>query len=783
MPTKTASIIDLEDIKSLMRILSKNWYVLLLSLVFFYAIYYIYSYRLTNVYAAKSQILLEANDQQLNEQSLISENFGGYGYWNQASIDNATQIRIIKSYDLIEKVVLRMDLMVSYFIAGRVKTTEAYKGMPFQIIVDKVNPDLLEQQIEFHITGINTYQLKIKKENKEVMKNGLFNQTYIDADIKILVMNNNITKENVSGYINMEYLIQLHSLSNLVRKFQTTMNVEIPDMTNILELTVEDALPERAKDFLDTLANVYIENSIKSRLDLNANTLKYIEKQMDELTEVLTHIEDTMQGYKEKKHILDLGKEEDDYFKKMSEYDALKSRLTLQMASLSSLESYIIEDKDPQFLPPAVYIVNDDAFLKQSTTELYGLQIKMNENLNKVTGTNYAITESRQKIEKLKKNLLIYINNSRKALEQNKQDINEQIAFYVSGIKTIPQKQRDLLGIQRNFDVNQKMYLFLLEKKSNNIISRAAILPNTKIIEAARSIGIVKPNKQKILYFFLGVAMVLASIIIFIRTNFYAKVESIDELKSKTTYPVLGEILHSDEAENIPIMVNKDSRSNIAESFRALRANLQYYTPNINGAKTILVSSQNAGEGKTFTSINLSAILAKAEKRVLLLELDLHKPKVQKTLKLVADKGISSIVIGIDTIESCIKTTEVENMYVLLSGPTPPNPSEMILSDKLTEIMEYANLNFDYVIIDTPPVSLITDALVLMKFSDINLFVINTKFPSKASIANAHEIAQLNKKGNFAFILNGVKRKHSKYYYNKYGYGYGYGYGSEQKQS
>jgi capsular exopolysaccharide synthesis family protein len=292
-------------------------------------------------------------------------------------------------------------------------------------------------------------------------------------------------------------------------------------------------------------------------------------------------------------------------------------------------------------------------------------------------------------------------------------------------------------------------------------------------------VGIVKPNKQKILYSFLGIGLVLASIIIFIRTNFYAKVESIDELKSKTNYPVLGEILYSAEVENIPIMVDKDSRSNIAESFRSLRANLQYFTPNVKGAKTILISSQNAGEGKTFTSINLSAILAKAEKKVLLLELDLHKPKVQKTLKMFPDKGISSIAIGLETIEKCIKATEVENMYVLLSGPVPPNPSEMILSDSLTEIMKYAKSNFDYVIIDTPPVSLISDALVLMKFSDINLFVINTKFPSKASIAHAHEIAELNKEGNFAFILNGVKRKFSKYYYNKYGYVYG----NEQKKA
>lgn len=777
MPTKkNSSIIELEDIKSLLRIASKNWYILLISLLLASALSYVYTYKLTNIYAAQTQIKLEA-DNKINQESIISENFDSrYANWFGSSIDHATEISIIQSFDLVENAVKRMKLDVSYFIVGRIKTTEVYNSMPFTIIVQTINPALYEQDISFKILSKDKYKMFLKKNGEDIIKEGVFNKEFIDADIKLTVINNGITEENISSLQMSDYLIQVHSLSSLVYRFQGALSVEVPELTNILQIKLEDVIPERAKDFLDTLSKVYIENGMKTRLDINYNTLKYIERQMVDVVTVLTSIEDTMQGYKENKGILDLSREESDYFNKMSLFDSKRSQLKLQQGTLNSLENYIIEGKDPQFLPPAVYVISDDAFLKQSTNELYALQISLNEKLNGATENNYGIKELEQRVDRLKNNLLIYINNSRKAIEENMVDVDKQITLYIANIKTIPKKQRELLNIQRNFDVNQRMYLFLLEKKSNTIIGRAAILPETKVIEIARSIGIVRPNKQKIFSSFLGGGLILALIIIFIRVSFYAKIESIEELKTKTNLPILGEILYSPSVKDWAIAVEKESKSPITESFRTIRTNLQYMAPG-KGCKVVVISSNNPGEGKTFTSLNIAAILAKAGKKVLILELDLHKPKVQKALNIIPDKGISTVLIGKDTVEEAIKPTEIENMFVILSGPTPPNPSEMILLPQMDTIFNYLRENFDYIIVDTPPVGLISDALVLMKQADISLFVLNTKYASKHSLNNAHEIVEMNKIPHFGFILNAVKRKRSKYYYNRYSYGYGYGYG------
>jgi capsular exopolysaccharide synthesis family protein len=774
---KTTSIIELEDFTSILRIALKNWYIPLVSILLSFFIAYIYSYRLTNVFAAQTQVLVEPKGEgALNEQNIISENFGAYNWWNKSNVDNATEMRIIQSYDLTKTALLRMKLDVSYFIVGRIKTTEVYQGMPFLVEVLNVNPQYYEQFIGFKILSPQKFQLRFTKNGEEVVKEGYFNTEFIDSDFKLKISNISINKERLVSFKNIDYNFQIHDIPNLVYSFQNALTVENPEGTNILQLKLEDAIPERALAFLDTLTNVYIENSLKTRLFVNSNTLKYIEKQMSEVVEVLNGIEDTMQRYKENKAILNLDKEQEDYFSKMSEYDATRSKQSIKIGALNSLESYIIEGKDPQFLPPAVYIGADDPFLEKSATELYTLQIELNERMNSNTLSNYGIKELQQRIDKLKNNLLIYIANSRTALKENLANIEKQIAYYVTNIKSIPQKQRDLINIERNFEVNQKMYVFLLEKRSNTIVSRAGILPEKKVIETARSIGIVRPDKQKIMISFIAVGFLLSLIIIFIRTSFYSKIESIEELKAKTSLPVLGEILFSPTVADWAIAVEKETKSPITESFRTIRTNLQFMAPG-QSSKIVVVTSNNPGEGKTFTSLNIAAILAKAGKKVLILELDLHKPKVQKALNMVADVGISSVVIGKTSIEESIKPTTIENLSVMLSGPTPPNPSEMILSQKLLDILHFGKANFDFVIIDTPPVGLISDALVLMKHADLKLFVLNTKYATREAVANAIEIVEMNHLTHFGFILNGVKRKRSKYYYNKYSYGYGYGYG------
>ncbi|MEO6883814.1 MAG: polysaccharide biosynthesis tyrosine autokinase [Bacteroidia bacterium] len=776
MAQKNNAIIDIQDIKAVLRIFSKNWYILVCLVAAAFVISQVYLYKIPDVYSAETEILLK-NDNFDSKNLISSEGAGGYYGSGQTYVDNTNELRVLQSYDLIQKAVDRMNLGISYFIVGRFASREMYDGSPFKIQVGNINSGLYENMMHFKILNVHQYQITYTEGDQEQKFVGTFDEFSVNSDMKLLVTKSpQVNRNTIRSLENSDYTIKIHNPKNLVYRYRGALSVAIIDYTNILQVSLRDNVPERAIAFLDTLAEVYMENSLKSKIKINANTLFYIDKQMAEVSTILDSVQNDLQHYKENKNILDLGKEEDDYFTKLSDFDKTKSMLQMQIGALDALEKYIIENKDPEFLPPAVYIVSNDAFLKKSVDELYSMQISINSTLTDATEKNQNIRNANEKIKLLKNNLLIYIGNSRVALNSQIKDVNGQVDAYVSSIKTIPAKQRGLVDIERNMQVNENMYEFLLQKRANTTIAQATIIPETEVIETARSMGVVAPQKSKISYMFMGVGAIISLIIIFIRTVFFEKIESIEELKEKTDLPILGEILFDQSVKDILVTVENNPKSPIIESFRTIRTNLQYMDTE-GGSKVILITSNVPGEGKTFCSVNLATILAKSERKVLLLELDLHKPRVHKALNMSSEIGISTIIIGKNTIQECILKSSIDNLDVLLSGPLPPNASELILSKRMNEIFEYGKAHYDYIIIDTPPVGLISDALALMKYANVNLYVINTKSAYKESIANAHEIVTNNKINNLGIVLNGVKRKKSKYYYNRYAYGYGYGYG------
>ncbi|HEY6161771.1 MAG TPA: polysaccharide biosynthesis tyrosine autokinase [Bacteroidia bacterium] len=770
-----ASFVEMGDLKSIWKIVAKNWYIVLLLAAFSYSVGLFYSFRLTDVYAARTQILLKSFD-EYQPNSIISDNEGSVSSTYKSYVDNSNQMRVIKSYDLIEKSIRRMKLDVSYFIQGRVRLTEIYEGTPFEVNVLKINPVFYEKDFRFRVLDTQHFELSYSKGDSAIVLKCDFDKELVNPDFRILVRKaGEINRQTVKSLSFINYIFKIHSLSTLVYRCMSAMDVENPDYTNVLQVTLEDPIPKRAEELLDTIAHVYIENTLQQRFDINRNTLVYINRQMDTVVDILNNIEDTLQLYKEKHGILDLSREEQDYFDKLSGYDRQKSNYQLNISALDALEDYVIQNKDPEFLPPNIYVDINDNFLLKNVSDLYNMQIERNAGLTSATNKNLAIQGIDKKIELSKKDILVYIGNSRIAIQSRIKDLEDEMNKYIANIQTIPEKQRGLMNIQRRQKVNEDLYIFLLQKRANTVIAKAGIIPLTKVIETSRSMGLVKPNRTRIILGFVGVGLLISFIIVFIRVAFYDKIESVDELKQKTELPIVGEILHNRMMKELTIPVETDPKSPISESFRTIRTNLQYLAPDSKGAKVIVITSNNPGEGKTFCSINLASIFSKAGKKVLLLELDLHKPRVQKGLNITSDKGISTILIGKDDIASCVKNTQIENLDAILSGPIPPNASELLLSDNMRRIFEFGRQHYDYVVVDTPPVGLISDALVLMQLADISLFVLNTKFAFREAIANAHEIVNVNKLVNFAFILNGVKRKKSKYYYNRYAYGYGYG--------
>ncbi len=772
------NLIEIEDLRKFLKIFSRNWIVILLFISVSFLGSYVYTHKLPDIYGAKAQVLLK-NNETYDYQNQIYKGIGYYATYQ----DNANQIRVLTSNDLIAQVISKLNLDVSYFIIGRLKKTEVFQSVPFEVKIKTINPALYETPIKITIIDEEHFSLSYLKNGSSMTKKFMFNKSIEDQDFYMIVEKNSIINKNSIASLNeTDYEIVVSSNASLVAKFKNNLRVNEIESTTILELFLEDEIPLRAISFLDTLSKVYIDYTSKSQIIINNNTIDNIDKQLKEITDVLKSIEDDMELYRSEKGILDINRQQDNYFEKLIDFDTKKRELELWSQSLESLQKYIIsvgDISDEKLLPPSYYIEQGDDYLKAALGKLYTLQMDRNQRLNGSTLKNRNINEIDQELDLLKKNILTYIDNSKKGLKDRITDISKQIQEYTSIIKTVPKTQRDLLNIQRKLDVNQKMYSYLLEKRASTLIAKAGILPETNVIEAAHSVGIVAPNKRKITYYFLVISLFISAIIIFIRQVFYYRIENINELKRLTNIPVLGEIILNDANQENYIIVDKEVKSAITESFRAIRTGLEYFASS-NSSKIVLLTSYNPGEGKTFCSVNLATILAKGGKKVLLLELDLHKPKVQKAFDIDVSEGITNVLIGKSSIESVVKQTHVENLSVMLAGPIPPNASELILSKHLSEIFNYGRQNFDYVIIDTPPIGLITDAFVMIKDVDISLFVINSKVARKQIINIVEEMVETNKFQNFALLLNGVKRNRSKYYYN-YGYGYGYGYGNSPK--
>jgi tyrosine-protein kinase Etk/Wzc len=768
---KTDSIVNLDDLKALWRTFVKNWYIIISCLIVAYISAYFYTYKLTDIYAASTQILLKSND-AYDSQSIIQSGVQPLGYKDYS--ENYNAMRVIKSYDLIKQTVDKLDLDVSYYIKGRIRTKEIYDDIPFKISFKAINPMLYSQFIEFKIINVSKYSLKYKLGENEITQEGYFNKALITKDLSLVVTKSSAIQAHTENQIKeVDYQIQFHNRSSLVRKYQQSIMVEIPEYSGIVQVTVEDIIPKRAITFLDTLGKVYIDITLNSKLDINSRTLTYIEKQLEELTQMMTSIEDRLQNYKQAESILDLSKEEENYFAQLVANQTELNKLDLMEASFNSIEKYIIEDKDPELVPPTIFLPASDQSLAKNVSDLYILQMERNKAKFSGTASSPNIVSIEKELSDKKLNILKYIDNSRVAISSQKVALKKQVDRFEGKISNIPIKQRELLNIERNLEVNQKMYSFLLQKKAENTIARAGIVPQSKIIESALSLGIVKPNKSKITYTFIGIGFLVSLLIIFIRISFYETVETLDELKQKSSLTVLGEVMYADSFSNVEKAISEDPRSAVTESFRTLRTNLQFMNNSESNCQIYLLTSNHPSEGKTFCAVNIGALLAKGGRKVLILELDLHKPRVYKALGLSNEKpGITSILVGKGKPEDYLNHTDVENLDVLLSGAAAPNASELILSKNMKDIINFGKENYDYIIIDTPPVSLISDAIVLMPIADVNIFVMNTKYPFRDSLNNALEISRAHNPKHFCLVLNSVKKVKNNYYYRRYGAAY-----------
>lgn len=784
MAEPKASLFDPDDFRPVLKFVGKNWYILLLlPMVGFIGARY-YTYQLNDIYAAKTEILLRSKD-SYDYQSQLYSNFGYYSL--MADVTN--QQRVLSSYDIISKTIDKLNFGVSYYLVGRVKVEPVTKIEALDIDVQLVDQQLYNKPLDIQIVDLDRYSLSYDYQGDRVTKTYRFGERVEDVNYILTIDKSGLVDEgNLETLQQLTYQFQVHPHDWLVKKFSGALAIQNVEYTSILNIVVRDVLPARAKVFLDTLSSVYIDYTQESRVEVNENTQKYIDTQLLELEEILDSLEYTLQNFRNQKRILDLSREKEEYFESMVALDTEKRKLELRIESMNTMEEFLRGEMNSTSLPPSFFMFDEDNILQNQVSQLYNLQLERSGKLNLYEPENYRIQSLDSLIKVTKIGIFNYTKDTRNAMLARIQDIDKQIRQLEGKLKNIPKSQRDILGIDRKIKVNEELYVFLLEKKASTVIARAAIVPEASVVEEARVVGVVGPDKQRSIYLSTGVGLIFAVLIGLVRFLFFTHLENVQELKRLTNLPVIGGVPFYEEILLEPIAILGSSRSNVSEAFRSLRANLQYLLRD-EGPKVLLVTSLHPGEGKTFTSTNLAAVLAKAGKKVILLDFDMHKPRVHNTFGLDNVSGISTFIIGKTDLNECKVQSQVENLDIVTAGPVPPNASELVVNKKVDELIERLKAEYDYVILDTPPLILISDSLVLMRVADTGLYVMNTEKASRQGVRYLEEVLEQNKIGHVALLLNNIKQKKWKYYYGKYlyrygysyayGYGYGYGYGYE----
>jgi capsular exopolysaccharide synthesis family protein len=710
--------------------------------------------------------------------------------WGGASDEVETIITTLQSRKHNEKVVNKLQLFIDYFKQGKYRLNDIYGESPFVIEIDSTAYQIIDVPIELSFLNNNKVKISIdfegmdkitlqnfstKDKKKITPENQKFEKVFdLNDRIKSDYFNFIIRLKGNKNPSNKTYYIKFNDYYGTVKKFQTVKVKNLKKGTSIISLEYVDTNKKKIESYLNNSVKILNEDQKKQKIQYAVRTKKYIDTLFRESSKSLKNIESKLGNYKEKNKIYDLSVEGQSIYTQVSVLDKEKVDVQDRLAYYQNLKKYINDKNKLTSIPAPAIISAEDPSLAKNVSQLIGLY-KAKEILEKsVTSDFPELKRIINDIKATKSIILENISSLENAMKVKLKSIENQLSKSNYKLKKLPKKEQGLIKFQRNYNITVANYEYLKQKQYEAGAAIAANVSNIKILDTAKDTDEApiypKPIFNYLVAFLLGIILPLLYIII--KDLFDHKIHLVEEIEDKYTIPLIGVIGKNKSKDNL-IVYNKP-KATLSESFRAIRSNLQFLfqDDNLGKAKTILITSSVSGEGKTFTAENLAAVLAATGKKTVLVGFDLRKPKIHLDFDLENNEGLTNYLIGQKSIDEIITPTKVQNLDVILSGPVPPNPSELILNKKTKKLIEYLQDNYDYVIMDTPPIGLVADAQELFKFADAIIYIIRQGYTLKGMPKDIEQKYKNGEVKNISFLLNEFEAN------NKYGYGYGYGYGN-----
>ncbi len=672
------------------------------------------------------------------------------------------EIEVIQSRTLINDVINNLNLYAPVFEKGNIRDASAYSTSPLKIQVQNIN--------EIHQTGkipfvFDANHSKVRMQGSEYPLN-----QWVSTPYGIINFSPNNKLKNKSNH---PLFFTLVNPKNIATDIQNKLKVTTSSkQSSILTLSLKDEVPERGDDILNELLLTYNKAMVNDKNTLAVNTLAFVEDRLKDVESELNKIEKKNQQYKSQRGAIDISEQGRLFLQNVSSNDQKLGDINMQLAVLSQVEKYVHLKNGAGNIVPSTLGVSDPT-LSQLVNTLYTSELEY-ESMKKTTAENNpAMTAIADKIDKIRPSILENIQSQRRSLEAGRNNLAATNNSYSSILQSIPEKERALIDINREQSIKNGIYSFLLQKREETALSHASTVSDSRIIDKAESSASPVSPKNKVVYLsavllalFAGVGGVMG------KETFSRKIMFRHEIEQLTDQPIIGEII-SENSKN-PIVIGIDKKTFIAEQFRKLRTTLKFIGIS-SVRKRILVTSAIAGEGKSFVATNLALSLALTGKRVVLVDCDLNNPSLSKKLKIPEVKGVTEYLLNTIEPEEIIQETDMDkNLFFISTGQLPRDPSELIMNGRIEELLNYLDAEFDYIVVDTAPVSPVTDAYIISPLCDATLFVVRHKYTPKVFVQRIDENNKLNKLNNLAIVFNGIRSRG--FGSKNYGYGYGYGY-------
>lgn len=769
----------------------KKWFILSFILLIITALFY--NKITSNTYKNETTLLLQEDQ---NKNFMTGENvMQGFGLFapNQ-NIEN--EIGILESFTLINDAIIALNLETSFYKEENVfedlidldlfrKSTEIYKDSPVRISINKSSLQPIDLPVYFTIIDKNKVRIEaygtdipmysyLEDEVMYIADSIRINGIY-QFDQEIKGENYNFTihlkTKDIKPWTEEKTHFLFHNTNLLTLEYQSKLDaINTSKTSSLVVISMKGSDKYKIADFLNTLSNTYLDRNLEKKNRIAINTVKFIDSQISEVSDSLNIAESKLQNFRTSNQVMDLSFQGQKSFEKMSELESQRAILVVQQKYYDYIRDYFNRNSDMSDLIAPSSMGVQDPLLNQLIVELIALNSQRTNLLNRGNTKNLFLNNIEIQINDLKKTIQENISNNAATTAIALQDVENRVARINSQMAKLPSTERQLFGIERKFKLNDAIYTFLLQKRSEAQIARASNAPDYEVVDPARHIttSIIYP-KRTINLLIGGVGGLLIPFIIIMISDFLnMKIKSKKELESLTDFPIIGHVFHNENKSKL--VITDTSNSPISESFRSIRTNLQFYSRG-KEKQVVLLTSSYSGEGKSFIAQNLASVFALFGKRTLLVGFDMRRPKIYQDLNLANVVGMSTALINKANVDEIIQSTHIENLDYISAGPVPPNPLELIASEQTEDIFKELRKRYDYIIIDSPPIGVVSDAYLLTKYADITLYVVRQGYTHKEAFLNNINHLIQKKIGTVSIILNDVKARGMAY---DYGYEYTY---------